>query len=258
MNGSQTTTTRLTPWVICPKPNPHASLRLFCFPYAGGGAASYRNWSDELPALIEVCPIELPGRGTRITEPPFTRMAPLVEAIAPALLPYLDRPFAFFGHSMGALISFELAHLLRKKYRLLPTYLFISGVSGRFEPNDRRSIHTLPKAEFIKELRLLNGTPEAVLENTELMDLLLPILRADFAITETYSYSVEPPLSCPMMVFGGLDDPKVNRSQLEVWRFQTSATFSLQLLLGDHFFIHTAQTHLLTLIAQQFPDYIRC
>lgn len=255
MNVNQPTARRM-PWVIRPSPRPQAKLRLFCFPYAGGGAASYRNWSDELPEWVELCPIELPGRGMRLAEAPFTRMQPLVEAIVPALLPYLDRPFALFGHSMGALIGFEVARLLRKNYNLLPTCLFISGVSGLFEPNYSRSIHALPEAEFIEELRLLNGTPEAVLENPELMDLLLPVLRADFAITETYTDSAEPPLNCPIIVFGGLNDPKVDRSDLEGWRFQTSESFSLHILPGDHFFIHTAQTYLLTLITQQLSVYI--
>ncbi len=103
-------------WVACAKPNPQAKLRLFCFHYAGGGASVFRGWRDSLPQSVEVCAIELPGRGMRLRESPFTQLEPLVQHLASTLLPYLDKPFAFFGHSMGGLVSFELTRLLRRGY----------------------------------------------------------------------------------------------------------------------------------------------
>ncbi len=176
-------------WLRSPKPNPQASLRLFCFPYVGGGALIFRTWPNSLPATAEVCPVELPGRGTRLKETPFTRLLPLVQALAQALLPHLDKPFAFFGHSMGALISFELTRQLRRLYGLVPLHLFVSAHRAPQLPDPDPPIHTLPEAEFMEELRCLNGTPKEVLEQPELMELMLPILRADFALCETYIYA---------------------------------------------------------------------
>jgi medium-chain acyl-[acyl-carrier-protein] hydrolase len=239
------------PWITIPNPNPAAKLRLFCFPYAGGGASTFRSWAfNEITPTIEVCPIELPGRGLRMKEEPFTRMLPLVQAIAPSLLPYCDKPFAFFGHSMGGLISFELARLLRRDYGCNPSHLFISGRRAPQVPDPSPPIHTLPNSEFLEELRRLNGTPEAVLQNEELMQLLLPTLRADFAVLETYAYTPEPPLGCPITAFGGLQDQEVCCELLEAWREQTHAAFSRQMFPGDHFFLHTAQSLLLQSLNQ--------
>ena len=182
---------------------------------------------------------------------PYPQLQPLVEAIAQALLPYLNQPFALFGHSMGGLISFELARLLRRQYNLSPEHLFVSGRCAPHILDPDSPIHALPDAEFIAELRRLNGTPEAVLQNQELMQLLLPILRADFAMLETYVYHSEPPLTCPITAFGGLQDVEVNSADLEAWQVQTIAPFLLQLFPGDHFFLHTAHSQLLKTISQQ-------
>ena len=244
-------------WITCLKPNPQANLRLFCFPYAGGSTTSFRNWPAQLPSTVEVCCIELPGRGRRLNEAPFTQLAPLVEQISESLLPYLDKPFAFFGHSMGGLTSFEVARSLRQGGIRTPDHLFISGRRAPQIPNSEPPIHTLPEAEFIKKLRRLNGTPEAVLANQELMQLLLPALKADFAVLETYTYRPEASLTCPIMVFGGSQDPDVSCEMLEAWREQTRAAFSLQMFLGDHFFIHTAQSRLLQSLSQAL-DRITC
>jgi medium-chain acyl-[acyl-carrier-protein] hydrolase len=245
------TTLNFNSWVIYPKPNPQAKLRLFCFPYAGGRALSFRKWSNSLPSTVEVCPIELPGRGTQLMEPPFTQLLPLVQTIACALFPVLDKPFAFFGHSMGGLISFELTRLLRKDYGLRPVHLFVSGCRAPQIPNTTPLVHTLPKPAFLKELSRLNGTPEEVLKNAELMQMLLPTLRADFAVLETYIYTPEPPLDCPITAFGGLQDRDVSYEYLEAWQEQTNATFSVQMFPGDHFFLHSEQPLLLQSLFQE-------
>jgi len=238
-------------WIACRKPSPRARLRLFCFPYAGGGALIFRTWQDSLPAEVEVCPVQLPGRGTRLMEPPFTRLSPLIQALAQALFPLLDKPFAFFGHSLGALVSFELARQLRRQYDVHPVRLFVSAGYAPQLPHLRSPLHTLPEGDFLTELRRLNGIPRAVLEHEELMQMALPILRADFAVYETSAYSTELPLNCPISTFGGLRDRTVSQSDLDAWREQTSGSFSLQMFPGDHFFLNTTQPLLLRVLSQE-------
>jgi len=250
-----TTATALDSWITCRKPIPQARLRVFCFPYAGSGVSIFRAWSDSLPAEVEVCPVQLPGRGTRLMEPPFTRLSPLIQALAQALFPLLDKPFAFFGHSLGALVSFELARQLRRQYAVQPVRLFISADRAPQIPNRDPPIHNLPEGEFLVELRRLNGTPREVLEDEELRQIMLPLLRADFAVYETYGYSTEPPLNCPISAFGGLQDHRVSRGDLEAWREQTSVSFSLRMFPGDHFFLNTTQPPLLGALSQELRGY---
>ncbi|MBN3896250.1 MAG: thioesterase [Nostoc sp. NOS(2021)] len=246
-----TTTPSFNSWVICPQPNPQANLRLFCFPYAGGSSTIFRTWPNSLPSNIEVCAVEYPGRGRQIKSAPLTRLESLVEAIAPVLIPYLDKPFAFFGHSMGGLVSFELTRLLRSQYSLAPFHLFISARRAPQIPFTKPPLHVLSDPDLQDELRSLNGTPKAVLETPELMQMFLPILRADFAVLETYIYTQKQPLECPITVFGGLQDQEVSHDELQAWREQTIAAFSLQMFDGDHFFIHSHQQLLFKLISQE-------
>ncbi len=198
--------------------------------------------------------MELPGRGTRIKDAPFTRMEPLVEAIALALLPELDKPFAFFGHSMGALVSFELARLLRKRGDRQLSNLSISGRGAPQIPDPEPPIHALPEAEFVEKLRGYNGTPSEVLTNAELMQLFLPILRADFELIETYVYKNEPAFDFPISAFGGLQDFKASRENLSSWDRHTTAAFDLQMFPGDHFFLHSAEALLLQSITLQLQQ----
>ena len=230
------------------RPNPEAELRLFCFPYAGAGASIYRTWPQKLPPIVEVRAVELPGRGTRLRERPFLGLLPLVEHLGEALEPYLDKPFVFFGHSMGALIGFELARLLRREGKSLPLHLLVSGHRAPHLPSKHRPIHSLPEPEFLEELKNLDGTPEAVLQNSELMELLSPVLRADFSVCETYYYHEEPPLSCPITAFGGTEDRDVDRSMLEPWRLHTEGRFTLHMLPGNHFFLQSSENELLRIV----------
>lgn len=240
-----------SPWIVYPKRNPSASKRLFCFPYAGATAYVFQNWPRFLPADVEVIGMQLPGRGKRLLERMHTRMATLCEAVFPEIRPLLDKPFMFFGHSMGAMISFELARLLRRERQALPSYLFVSGRRAVQVHEDEPRTYDLPEAEFIQELVRLNGTPPEVLEHRELLQLMLPLLRADFELIHEYQYSPEPPFAFPIMAFGGLGDPEVSRAQLEAWREQTTATFKLHMLLGDHFFIHSAREKILQIMSEE-------
>jgi len=246
-----TTATAFDSWIACRTPNPQARLRLFCFPYAGAGASIFRTWSDGLPADVEVCPVQIPGRGTRLMETPFTQLAPMVEALAQTIGPLLDKPFAFFGHSLGALVGFELARQLRRQSGVQPVRLFVSADRAPQLPHRDRPIHALPDGELLQELRRLNGIPGKVLEEAELMQIMLPVLRADFAVYETYVYSTEPPLNCLISTFGGLQDQRVSRGDLEAWRDQTSGSFSLRMFPGDHFFWNATQPLLLQALSQE-------
>lgn len=237
-------------WIAFRKPNPRARLRLFCFPYAGSGASIFRTWSDGLPADVEVCPVQFPGRGTRLMEAPFTHLSPLVQALAEALVPLLDKPFAFFGHSLGALVSFELARHLRRHSGVLPACLFVSADRAPQIPSRHRPIHALPEPEFIIELLQLNGTPHEVANDPELLRIMIPVLKADLGVYQTYKYSEETPLECNISCFGGLQDAMVNRGELEGWRDQTNVRFSLRIFPGDHFFLRAIQPLLLLALYQ--------
>ncbi len=237
-------------WVVRPRPNPDARVRLFCLPSAGGGPAVFHRWPVGLPSDVEVCAVQLPGRGARLNEAPFDRTAPLVETLAVHLVPYLDRPFAFFGHSMGALVSFELARLLRRMGAGTPRHVFVAAFRAPQLHDPRRALHDLPEPELIAQLRRLNGIPAQLIDEVELMQLVLPAVRADLAACETYEYSRETPLSCPITAFGGRTDPKAERDELEPWREQTSGHFELHILPGDHFFVHSAGEQLLPIIAK--------
>lgn len=239
------------PWLVIQRPNPRATLRLFCFPYAGGSTLIYRAWANSLPAHVEVCGIQLPGRGSRMHEQPFFDLAELVETLAPVLAPHFDKPFAFFGHSMGAAISFEMARLLSREGKEGPRHLFVSGRRAPQFPETDRPTYNLPEPEFIEELQRLNGTPRELLENPELMQLMLPLLRADFTLCQTYKLKEAPPLACPITACGGLADKCVTREPLEGWRQHTSASFALRMLPGDHFFLHTDQSTLLRVLGQE-------
>jgi medium-chain acyl-[acyl-carrier-protein] hydrolase len=230
--------------------NTKAPIRLFCFPYAGGGSLIYRQWARTL-SPVEVVRAQLPGRESRLKEPAFTSLEPLITELAQTIQPLLDRPFVFFGHSMGGLISFELTRRVQKEYGLLPTHLFISAYKAPHVADTFTANYTLPEPEFVEEVRRLNGTPNDVLDHPELRQLMLPLIRADFELCHTYTYVSGPPLYCPLTVFGGLEDKQVDSTMLEGWRQYTTGPFALHLLPGDHFFINTSQTFLLQLISRR-------
>lgn len=238
-------------WLANCRLRPDATVRLFCFPYAGGSAAIFRTWQDGLPESIEDFPVQLPGRGGRYSEPPFHHLEETVAALAQALSPFFDKPFAFFGHSMGALIGLELSRWLRREKQVMPIHLFVSGKRAPQLSETEPPVYNLPEAEFIARLRRLNGTPQDVLDHPELMQLMVPLLQADFSVCETYEYQAEPPLDCPLTVFGGINDREVPVAELQSWREHTTSVFSLHRFPGDHFFLHAAQRDMLRIIAQK-------
>lgn len=211
----------------------------------------FRRWVDRMASSVEVCPVQLPGRGNRIREAPFTQMTPLVESLAEGLSPFLERPFAFFGHSLGAIVSFELALKLQREKGKLPLHLFVSGRRAPCIPRQDPITYNLPDEEFVEELRRLNGTPKEILEHSELMQLMLPVLKADFEISETYRHSGENLRGCPITAFGGKQDEEVPQDYLEAWQEHTTGPFKQRMLPGDHFFLHASEQLLLAAVNQE-------
>jgi medium-chain acyl-[acyl-carrier-protein] hydrolase len=244
-------------WFTSLKPASRPGLRLFCFPYAGGGAHIFGAWPKGLPEEVEVYAAHLPGRGTRLRENAFTDLTQMVKAVGEAIIPLLDMPFAFFGHSMGAILSFELTRYLRQKCNILPVHLLVSGRRAPQIQSTEPITYNLPESQFYEKLRTLNGTTAEVLEHPELMELMLPLLRADFSVVETYAYLPDTPLDCSIMAFGGLQDYKVGRKFLEAWQEQTTSKFTLRMLPGDHFFLNTSQQLLLRLLSTELRQIMQ-
>jgi surfactin synthase thioesterase subunit len=243
-------------WLNRPQPGSKTRLRLFCFPYAGGGASLYRSWAEPLASVAEIWSVQLPGRENRLGEPLYRSLPELIGALTDALQDALAPPYAFFGHSLGGLIAFELARALRRQGRALPLQLFVSGHLAPQLPQRHPPIHGLPYAQFVQELRRYRGTPEAVLANHELLELLLPVLRADFQLFETYVYQSDEPLDCPISAFGGLSDVEVSQEDLAAWRRQTRGLFTFRLLPGNHFFIQSAQAQLLQALGLDLSRHV--
>lgn len=229
-------------------------LRLFCFPYAGGGLPVFRAWPGAFPASVEIRVVQLPGRGPRFREKCFEDLNHLAGIIASEIEPLLDKPFAFFGHSLGALLAFETARRLRQK-NFAPLHLFSSGNNAPHLPRHLPAIHKLPDGLFLEQLKVLNGIHPAVLDSKELIELFLPAIRSDFTMLETYSCDPSSaPFDCPVTVFGGLEDPRTTRDGLEAWKAQTTQKFELVMLPGNHFFLDTARPLMLQTIVNKVRE----
>ncbi|WP_420630850.1 thioesterase II family protein [Candidatus Leptofilum sp.] len=238
-----------SPWFAYHRPNDQAALRLFCLPHAGGGAGAYRTWVDGLAPEIEVLPVQPPGRETRFLERPYQSIEPLLDELMAAIRPLLNKPFAFFGHSLGALIGFELARRLRQE-DIVPQQLFVSGYGAPHLPVKLPSMHHLDDADFAAALQDLDTVPTAVLQNEELFALLLPMLRADFAVYEQYQFDEAEPLNCPITMLGGEADPLVPPENLAEWAVHSSSPGKMHLFSGDHFYLQGQETAVWQVIRQ--------
>jgi len=227
-------------------------IKLFCFHHAGGAASIFRPWIKDLPEKIELYSLQLPGRQNRINEPPHKDLSKLIKETSEAILPYLDhKPFAFFGHSMGALLCYELTRYLYNHYNLLPEKIFVSAFRAPHLPLNKVKVHNLLQKDFLEELRVLNGTPDELLNNIELMNIFGPTIRADFQVCETYIYKVDKPLRCPIIACGGLDDKQVSLNELRHWEQHSGSNFKIHMFNGDHFYIKSMQKQLLDLIGAE-------
>lgn len=216
-------------------------MRLFCLPHAGAGTSAYNIWKRFLPTEIEVCPVQIPGRETRLSEPSCTDCEELIEGITMGIAESLDKPYAIFGHSMGALLVLDLAQSLRSQGLREPNYLFVSGRNATHVPMKHGSIHKMEDDEFLSALATrYGGMPREILDTPELLEVYLPILRADLTLLETHTYRNRDPLECPIAAFAGKDDTNVSREGLEAWGEHTTGNFESRWLEGDHFYLSGA------------------
>ncbi|MFL6465423.1 MAG: thioesterase II family protein [Bryobacteraceae bacterium] len=235
-------------WLSVPRSPRLPALRLFCIPYAGGSATIFHGWQQFMPDGVVCCPVHLPGRGFRMREPLATDVRSIVESLSRSLIPYLDQPFALFGHSMGALICFELARSLARLHGAQPSQLFVSAWRSP-ELRDSRRDYELGDAELISVLRSLNGTPDEILANAEALELLLPILRADLQMVQTYQHCEKESaaLTCPVRAYGGDRDNTITPDSIRPWKNHTTGPFSMSILPGDHMFLQAQPEFLRTL-----------
>ncbi|GAB2699065.1 thioesterase II family protein [Kitasatospora kifunensis] len=223
-------------WLLRFPPRPEARIRLLCLPGAGAAAAMYRSWGELLPSEVEVCAVQLPGRGARLREPLHTLMDPLADALAEVVLAEPGLPTVIFGHSLGSLIGFELAHRLRDSADHAPLALVAAAHRAPRLGSAALPYHRSTEEELAKVMTALGGTPAEVLARPELLRLALPSIRADFELDYTYRYQERPALSIPISVYGGLGDNSVGQGELDAWRSHTTGAFSLRMLPGNHFF----------------------
>jgi medium-chain acyl-[acyl-carrier-protein] hydrolase len=242
------------PWLVVSRRNPNAALRLFCFHYAGGNAYLFRTWHASLLPEVEVYGIQLPGRANRLLDSPCKRVPELFPELSDALVPLLNKPFVFFGHSMGALVAFETARWLRRNKQMLPAHLFVSGCQAPQIPDTDPPWHLMSDEVLLAEMVKLNGTPEEVMQDRSLLELALPILRADCELCETYTYEEEAALPCPITAFSGTDDDKVGHDKVEGWRSQTTREFAHHVFDGDHFFVRSKEPELLKLLKTKLSN----
>lgn len=236
-------------WLPC-EPDLRAPLRLFCFPHAGAGASAYRPWVDRLaPAGVQVCPVQPPGRENRFGEEPYRRAAPLLDALTPVLAPYLTRPYAVFGHSLGALLAYEMTRAQQRRGGPMPVRLCVSGRIAPDLADPQPPLHDRPEPDLLDALAALGGIPPAVLAEPQLLRLQLPLIRADLAVNECYRHTPGPPLPVPLTAYGGDRDPKAGEAQVRAWQRQTTGPFRARMLPGGHFFVQSAREALLADLA---------
>lgn len=237
------------PWIGVRKAIPGAEARLFCFPFAGGGASVYRDWQAALGSRVEVCPVQLPGREERMGERPEASMRVLASRLADGLEPLLRGRFAFFGHSMGALIQYELTRELERRGAEMPFLLMPSARRAPHIPVQPEGIHELPDDVFVARLNArYQAIPSAVLSEPELMALFTPMLKADFRMLETYRYEDAAPLRVPMTAFSGTGDAGETTALVWKWRELTRGPFKLHVIEGGHFFVSESRGALLPAI----------
>ena len=230
-----------------------APARVYCFHGAGGSAYQFREWSSGLPSSLEVCALQLPGRHSRLKDAPFLQVEPLVASLVDETGPALDRPFVFFGHSMGATLAFEVARELHRRRMPLPDTMVVAARRAPHLSTEEPAMHALPDRELVAEVQTRYGAiPEDVAASPELLSLVLPRLRADVTLSETYEYRVGGRLPLPIVAMGGRADAHVAEEGLAGWQEHTDRAFALHMLPGGHFFFQDDERHFLKTLAGVF------
>jgi len=250
-SGQSAVAAKGSAWFYFPRPVQSPSVRLFCFPHAGGNGSFVRSWPQYLPEDVEVVGIQLPGHYSRSKERPLRSMLLLLDFLEGELRPMMDTPFAFFGHSMGAAVALALTRRLDQYGRAVPVHLVVSGrcAPGTVEPRDRK-LHQLSDEELLDEIKALGAAAPSLLDKSHLLDYLLPAVRADLEIIETHEHPQDQPVSAPLTTFGGEDDPLVPTAKLPQWEQQTQGEFSLYTYAGGHFFISTEEAKVVLKLGQ--------
>jgi medium-chain acyl-[acyl-carrier-protein] hydrolase len=243
-------------WLTSPKTVEEPAARLFCFPYAGGSSAIFKPWVDLVPPTVEIQSLQLPGRPGRMSESPVDSLADLVEPIVEAIEPLTDVPFAFYGHSMGSLVAFEVTKRLAREFRTQPDQLFVAARRAPHMVSRDQTLHEQPLERVREFLRSLRAFPSEVLDHEELMQLLLPALRADLKLDGLYVFSPGEGVSCPIVAFTGQDDAYVLKNEIEGWSMHAGGGFECHTVPGDHFFMDQPKNRevLLDLIRKEWAN----
>lgn len=232
--------------------NVPAGCRLMTFVHAGGSASAYAQWPKQLSSAIQVTGVEMPGHGMRVLEQPLVGVPEMAQEVASAIqaLPGSEIPLAFYGHSLGALVAFETARLLGAEAGSAPVHLFVGSAQAPQLPRAAVNITHLEEDEFLLAVQhRYGGIPAAVLEEPELLEMIMPAMRADFTAFETYRYAPGPALPCPITVFLGKHDPLIRESAGAGWSDHTSGSFRLHVVPGDHFFLAESGQQVLQVIS---------
>jgi len=238
------------PWFVSTCHQPNADIRLVCFPFAGGGGSVFSSWKERFDG-VDVKSLQLPGRESRFRDKPIDDFELLMCQLVTAIEEKLDKPFVFFGHSLGGLLAFELARHLQERSLPQPEHLIISGKQAIGAQPRRKPIFNLPDDQFITELEKYAGTPKEILESKELIQLLLPMLRADVTLFDCYARrDIKTKLSCPVSVFGADSDPFVAVEDLSGWRAETDGEFNQRIFSGGHFFINDKSEEVINTVRQ--------
>ena len=243
------------PWYLEYKKNPHAAVRLFCFHHSGGGASAYFPWLGELSSYIEMVAIQLPGRENRFPEPLTNNLKYIINSLREGFELYKDKPFITFGHSLGGLISFEFIKSIYQSYSLYPRCMMISATKAAHMPFRMKHLSFMDDSTLKKELRIYNGIDDSILNNDELLELFLPIIRSDFSIYESYQSTNFAPLPCDILVFSGREDPTVNVAEIQAWSSYTTEKFEHISLPGGHFFVKDHQKSIVDHINRLTEQY---
>ncbi len=247
---AQASSSQVASWFSCYDPRPDATLRLFGFPHGGGGPQSFREWARQLPDHIELCALSLPGRGSRLHEPLMTTMTELVPLVLDALPDYFDKPFVFFGHSVGAIVAFEVTRQLQQGNYPLPLHLFVSAHRAPHVARHDAPMYRLSDADLVTFIRQLGLVPEETLQSEGLLDLILPPLKADFELSETYQWDDQSPLTVPLTALGGHQDTLVTEADLRLWTACTTGSSAVKMFDGDHFYTQTCQPEVIETVVQ--------